>query len=521
MFSLPGFYPDQSAVHQPQSAPTALIVGAGIGGIATSIRLAAQGYQVQVFEANPYPGGKLSEIQVGDYRFDAGPSLFTLPGQVEDLFALAGKATEAYFQYERLPVITHYFWPDGLRLQAHADLARFAQEVEAKTGEPGEQVLRLLRKSEELNDITSHVFLEKSLHKLSTFLAPETIRSIFQLHRIDAFRSMHRANASYFRDPRIVQLFDRYATYNGSDPYQAPATLNIIPHLEYNLGAYFPKGGMYQITQSLYRLALDLGVQYHLGTPVDQILVENGRAVGLRIGQARLAADVVVSNADVVPTYRRLLPDQPAPERTLRQPRSSSALIFYWGMRRSFPELDVHNIFFSDDYQEEFRYIWEKQSIFSDPTVYVNITSKRNPSDAPEGCENWFTMINVPCDQGQDWDALIPQARSRIIDKLSHMLGTDIGPLIEAEAILEPRTIQHKTSSYLGALYGSSSNNKFAAFLRHPNFSRKIDNLYFCGGSVHPGGGIPLSLLGARIVGDLVPQGPGTAVPQARSGVPS
>ncbi len=497
------------------TSPTALIVGAGIGGIATSIRLAAKGYRVQVFEANGYPGGKLSEIRVGDYRFDAGPSLFTLPEQVEALFALAEKHTADYFAYEQLSVITHYFWPDGLRLKALAEPEQFAQEVEAQTGEPAEHVRRLLEKSRELNDITSHVFLEKAMHKLSTFLAPETIRSIFQLHRIDASRSMHRANASYFRDPRIVQLFDRYATYNGSDPYQAPATLNIIPHLEYNLGAYFPQGGMYQITHSLYRLAMDLGVQFHFDTPVDQILVENGRALGLRIGQEKVAAEVVVSNADVVPTYRRLLPDQPAPERTLRQPRSSSALIFYWGVRQTFPELDLHNIFFSDDYQEEFRYIWEKQSIFSDPTVYVNITSKRNPGDAPAGCENWFTMINVPCDTGQDWDALIPQARSRIIDKLSEMLQVDLAPLIEAEAILEPRTIQSKTSSYLGALYGSSSNNKFAAFLRHPNFSRKIENLFFCGGSVHPGGGIPLSLLGARIVGDMVPE-PRTAMSRVR-----
>ncbi len=492
----------------------AIIVGAGIGGIATSIRLAVQGYQVSVFEANEYPGGKLSEIQVDGYRFDAGPSLFTLPDQVEALFRLAGRRTEDYLAYDALPVITHYFWPDGLRLKAYAEPEAFAQEVEAQTGESAQQVHKLLAKSRELNDITSHVFLEKSLHKLSTFLAPETIRSIFQLHKIDAFRSMHQANASYFQDPRLVQLFDRYATYNGSDPYQAPGTLNVIPHLEYHLGAYFPRGGMYQITQGLYRLACDLGVQYHLGQPVDRIWVENGQARGVQVEGETFAADVVVSNADVVPTYRHLLPDQPAPERTLKQPRSSSALIFYWGIERQFPELDLHNILFSADYREEFRYIWEEKSIHPDPTVYVNITSKYNPSDAPPGCENWFTMINVPHDDGQDWDQLIPEAKQNILAKLRDMLGVDIAPLIAAEAILEPRTIQSKTSSYLGALYGSSSNNKFAAFLRHPNFSRKIKNLYFCGGSVHPGGGIPLSLLGARIVSDLVPEATRRSVSQ-------
>ena len=487
--------------------PTAIIVGAGIGGIATSIRLAARGYQVQVFEANDYPGGKLSEIQVGDYRFDAGPSLFTLPDQVEELFQLAGKNTSDYFAYDALDVITHYFWPDGLRMKAFADPEKFAQEIQDQTGEPATQVLKLLAKSREIHEVTNHVFLEKSLHKLATYLDKDTIRSIFQLHKIDAFRTMHQANASYFRDPRLVQLFDRYATYNGSDPYQAPGTLNVIPHLEYHLGAYFPKGGMYQITQSLYRLACDLGVEYHLGQPVDQILVENGRAQGIRVGEDKVAADLVVSNADVVPTYRRLLPDQVAPERTLKQPRSSSALIFYWGIKRQFPELDLHNILFGANYQEEFDFIWQRKRIHHDPTVYINITSKYNPGDAPAGCENWFTMINVPHDDGQDWDRLIPEARQNIITKVSQMLDVNLEPLIEAEAILEPRTIQSKTSSYLGALYGSSSNNKFAAFLRHPNFSRKIDNLYFCGGSVHPGGGIPLSLLGARIVGDLVPEG--------------
>ena len=483
----------------------AIVIGAGIGGIATSIRLATKGYQVSVFEANAYPGGKLSEIQVGDYRFDAGPSLFTLPEQVEALFEVAGKKMSDYFAYETLPVITHYFWPDGLRLTAYAEPEAFAQEIQTQTGESAQQVLKLLAKSRELNDITSHVFLEKSLHRLSTYLEPATIRSIFQLHKIDAFRSMHQANASYFKDPRLVQLFDRYATYNGSDPYQAPGTLNVIPHLEYHLGAHFPKGGMYQITQSLFRLAQDLGVSYHFGQAVDRIVVDRGQARGIFLEQEFIPADVVVSNADVVPTYRKLLRDQPAPERTLKQPRSSSALIFYWGIRREFPELDLHNIFFSNNYEEEFRKIWEEKDVFHDPTIYVNITSKRNPTDAPAGCENWFTMINVPHDDGQDWDYLIQEAKQNILKKLSTMLQTEVESLIEAEAILEPRTIQSKTSSYLGALYGSSSNNRFAAFLRHPNFSRKIRNLYFCGGSVHPGGGIPLSLLGARIVGDLVP----------------
>ncbi|MEO0585527.1 MAG: 1-hydroxycarotenoid 3,4-desaturase CrtD [Bacteroidota bacterium] len=488
------------------SGVQAIVIGAGIGGLATAVRLRSQGYEVKVYEANAYPGGKLSQFDLQGYRFDAGPSLFTLPEEVDALFELTGKNPRDYYSYETLDPITRYFFPDGTRLDAFADPARFAEEVEKKTGESQDRILSLLSKSRELYDITHHVFLERSLHKLDTYLRKETLQSILQLHKLDAFRSMNRANTQFFQDPRVVQLFNRYATYNGSNPYEAPATLNIIPHLEFNKGAYFPVGGIYQITDSVYRLAQDIGIEFYFGTPVDRVVVENGQAVGIAVGGQIHHAEVVVSNVDIVPTYRKLLRDQEAPEQTLNQPRSSSALIFYWGMKKEFPELDVHNIFFTEDYQAEFAHIWEKKNLYHDPTVYIHISSKKHAADAPAGGENWFTMINVPHDAGQDWDQMIETARISILKKVSKMLGKEIQPYIEVEHILEPRTIQSRTGSFLGALYGNSSNNRFAAFLRHPNFSRKIKNLYFCGGSVHPGGGIPLCLLSARIVGDLVNQ---------------
>ncbi|MCI4669614.1 MAG: phytoene desaturase family protein [Bacteroidia bacterium] len=483
----------------------AIVIGAGIGGLATAVRLQLKGYQCSVFEANSYPGGKLSEFDQGAYRFDAGPSLFTLPMEVDALFQAAGKDPRDYFNYQRLEVITNYFFPDGTRIHAYSDPEAFAEEVHSKTGESKLEIKKLLEKSEELYDITHKVFLESSLHKMQTYLRMDTLKSIMQLHKIDAFRSMNQANAARFNDPRVVQLFNRYATYNGSDPYQAPATLNIIPHLEFNMGAYFPQGGMYHITESIYKLGKELGVQYHFDQKVDEILIENKKVKGISIDGNEYKADLIVSNADIVPTYRRLLKKLPAPESTLEQPRSSSALIFYWGINQSFPEMDVHNIFFTEDYKEEFDYIWKKKEVYDDPTIYVNISSKLNPNDAPEGAENWFTMINVPHDDGQNWDEIIERSRKNILAKLKKMLGKDVESHIEVEAILEPRTIQSKTSSHLGALYGNSSNNPFAAFLRHPNFSRQIEGLFFCGGSVHPGGGIPLCLLSARIVGDLVP----------------
>ena len=488
----------------------AIIVGAGIAGIATAIRLAIKGYAVEVFEANSHPGGKLSEIEQNGYRFDAGPSLLTMPQYIDELFTLAGKNPVGYFQYQKLDTVCKYFYEDGTRIKAYADTQKFAQEINHATGEPTENIIKYLANSADIYNITNHVFLERSLHRLQTFLRWDTVRSVFKLPQIDAFRTMHKANQTYFKDKRVVQFFDRYATYNGSNPYEAPATLNVIPHLEHHFGAYFPEGGMYSITQSLIKLAEELGVKFRYNAKVDEIVVINKIAKGIRVKGENIVGDIVVSNMDVWFTYKNLLQKHPRlhPQKTLNQQRSSSALIFYWGIKRTFPELDLHNIFFSADYKAEFNHIWQEQGIYHDPTVYLNISSKLKPDDAPEGCENWFVMINVPANNGQDWDVLIAEARQNIQQKLSKILGEDISKLIECESILDPRSIESKTSSYNGSIYGTSSNSQFAAFLRHANRSSKINGLYFCGGSVHPGGGIPLCLLSAKIVSGEAPPAP-------------
>jgi phytoene desaturase len=485
-------------------SPKTIIIGAGIAGLAASIRLAIKGHQVEVFEANLYPGGKLSEIQLDGYRFDAGPSLFTLPEQVEELFRLAGKDPQAHFQYHRLPVACHYFWEDGKRLKAYSDLDAFAQEVENKLGEPADHVRQALRKSAFIYDHLAPLFMHRSLHKLSTWTNPQALKSYLKMGKLGIFSTMNGANESQFREPKLIQLFNRYATYNGSDPFQTPGTLNIIPHLEFNIGAFFPKKGMQDITQSIYKLALELGVKFHFGQKVQEIIVQDGTATGIKSGNITHLADQIVTNMDMVNAYKTILRNQKQPTKLLNQPKSSSALIFYWGIKGHFPELDLHNILFSENYRDEFEHIFQKGTITSDPTVYINITSVYKQDDAPEGCMNWFTMINVPNNQGQDWDALIAEARKNILSKISRILQTEIEPLIEVEDVLDPRTIESRTSSAQGALYGNSSNNMFSAFLRHANFSSSIPNLYFCGGSVHPGGGIPLCLLSAKIMTEIM-----------------
>ncbi len=484
----------------------ARIVGSGIAGIATSIRLSHTGYKVFVHEANHYPGGKLTAFEQDGYRFDGGPSLFTMPFLVDELFRLTKRNPKNYFNYKRLDKTCHYFWEDGTVVHGYAQPEAFADEVFSKLGVQREFVLAFLKHSAMLYDRTAPIFLEKSLHKLSNYLSKDVLRALVKVHKFNLLNTMDEVNKNRLKHPKLVQLFNRFATYNGSNPYKAPGVLSIIPHLEHNQGAYFPEGGMHAITNTLVDLAKDMGVTFDFNQRASEIRVNAGKADGICVNEEWLDADIVVSNMDVVPTYRKLLKDQPAPERTLEQERSSSALIFYWGIADVFPELDVHNILFTEDYQKEFTALFDTKTVVDDPTVYIHISSKAAPEDAPRGCENWFVMINVPGNNGQDWDTIIPQARKTILEKVSRILGKPIEPLIQNESILEPRLIEERTSSYTGALYGSSSNTALSAFWRHPNFSQRIKNLYFCGGSVHPGGGIPLCLLSAKIVGDLVPK---------------
>ncbi|MBX2874175.1 MAG: NAD(P)/FAD-dependent oxidoreductase, partial [Saprospiraceae bacterium] len=322
----------------------------------------------------------------------------------------------------------------------------------------------------------------------------------------DLFTNMNAVNERLLQHPKLVQLFNRFATYNGSNPYKAPGLLTIIPYFEHRIGAFLPKGGMHDITLALYQLAQDKGVAFHFSSPVEEILVEGGTASGLKVKGKTHPFDRIISNMDAFFTYEKLLPKARHPKRILRQEKSTSALIFYWGIKKQFPELDLHNILFSENYRREFEHL-ASGKVYEDPTIYINITQKYCAEDAPSGMENWFVMVNAPYDSGQDWEEIIALTRQQVLAKASRILGTAIEPLIACEETLQPLTIQSKTASHLGALYGTSSNNKMAAFLRHPNFSRRIKDLYFCGGSVHPGGGIPLCLLSAKIVDDVMHAG--------------
>jgi phytoene desaturase len=485
----------------------AIIIGSGVGGLAAAIRLRVQGFAVEVYEKNNYPGGKLHAFEKDGFHFDAGPSLFTQPQNIEELFLLAGEPIEKYFTYHPVEVACAYFYENGKTVRAFTDAPALAEELKKQLDEDPAKVISYLKRSKKLYENIGTVFLNHSLHTVSTWLNKRIIKAFAAVKFSYLFQSLHQHNKKYFSSPEAIQLFDRFATYNGSNPYKAPGMLSLIPHVELNQGTYYPVGGMISITNALYSLAKNIGVQFYFNAPVQQVLHDATNVKGVVVGNESKEACIVVSNGDVYFTYKNLLQDAGKAKKILRQERSSSAVIFYWGINKKFPRLQLHNIFFSSDYKSEFENIFIHKKITNDPTVYVNITSKMEKDMAPGGCENWFVMVNVPANTGQDWQSAKQALKENVLKKLSRILKEDIAPLIVTEEILDPVMIEEQTSSYMGSLYGSSSNSAMAAFLRHANFTGSIRGLYFCGGSVHPGGGIPLCLQSAKIVSGLIAAG--------------
>ncbi len=489
------------------SARKVAVIGAGLGGLAAAVRLRTLGYDVEVYDRRAIVGGKAGVTRIGEYRFDTGPSLLTMPFVLRRLFRDAGTEVADYLRLIPLDEITRYFFADGSRLRSFSDAGRFGSELTRVSNDGPEQLIRYLDYSRRIYETSAHIFLENSLHEVATYRSRRALAAVAQLGRIDPFRSLHAANASFFSDPRLVQLFDRYATYNGSNPYRAPATLNVIPHVELSLGSAAVDGGIHEIPASLARLATALGAGLHLGSAVERILYDRRRRVcGIVVDGQELSYDAVVSNGDVVSTYEQLLddPEAPAARRYRRLEPSSSGVVFFFCMGDSFPELGLHNIFFSLDYRQEFDTIFMDQRCPSDPTVYVNITSKTNPEDAAAGGENWFVLVNAPPNQGQDWPAEVRQLRDSVFRRVEAALGRNVRDAVTAEAVMTPEDIEAQTGSRFGSLYGTSSNSRLAAFLRHPNRSRRYSGLYFCGGGAHPGGGIPLVLRSGRIAAELL-----------------
>lgn len=481
-----------------------VIIGAGVGGLSTAIHLAIKGFDVTIFEQNDFVGGKANKIFKNGYSFDTGPTLLTMPFVLKNLFQVAGKKLEDYLKIRKKEIICRYFFDDGSVFNEYSDRERLLNEFERFTSEPAENLKRYLDYSKKIYDLTAELFLFNSFLDLKNFFNLKSFRTLLNIHRIDPFRTVHQANSSFFKSKKIVQLFDRYATYNGSNPYRAPATLNIIPFVELEFGGYYVEGGIGRIPEVLAEIAKELGIKILTSTKVDGILVKNRKVVGVQIGKDKIDYNYVVSNADLYFTYEKLIKDTDTKEakRYIQQELSTSAIIFFMGTKTSYKQLEMDNILFSSDYEREFNQLFQEKIIPDDPTIHIHISSKKNSSDAPVGCENLYVMINAPSVSNFEFDK--NEVQKKIVSKIERITGIDLNGNLEFVLLRTPNDIEHLTSSYLGSLYGPSSNSRFSAFLRQQNKSRDYDGLYFVGGTVHPGGGIPLVILSGKITAELI-----------------
>jgi phytoene desaturase len=492
----------------------AAVVGAGLGGLSAAVHLALAGFEVEVFEQAQGPGGKASERRLGPYRFDAGPSLITMAEVWDELFAAAGKRREDALKLTPLDPVAQYFWP-GARLTAPGTAEGLADAFAAQGWAPKAATLAWFAHGRALWDLAGPVFLRQSLHDGATWTSPQTWKTLLGAGRLDSGRSLKDAIDSRFTDPRVRQFFGRYATYNGSDPHRIPATFALVPWVEFGRGTWAADEGIHAIPRAMHKLAVDLGVTFHFSAEVQAVVHQRGRIEGLRLGSARAstkAFDVVVSNADVGPTYALLAAggDLGGGRSRWRQKYrkgepSTSGVVFLWGMDTTHPELGLHNVFFSPDHDAEFRNLFGGR-LPDDPTVYVNITSKTTPADAPPGHENWFVLVNAPHDPGPVRIATgeaLARLREATLNRIEANLGRPVRNHIVQEAVITPADLEASTGSPGGSLYGLASHSALAAFDRHPNRAPGFRGLYLCGGSAHPGGGMPLAVLSGRIAAHL------------------
>ena len=489
--------------HSP--LPATVIIGAGIGGLSAAIRLAVAGQRVVIFEQNATVGGKMGQIEAAGFRWDTGPSVITMRPVFEELFQSAGRRLQDYLTLEPVEPLTRYFYPDGTRLDMTSNWPALAAQIAAIEPRDVEGYLRFLAHAARLHRLTGPVFI---------YDQPPTWRSFgrvspLALPQIEPWLTLDQSIRRFVRSPHLRQLLGRFATYVGASPYQAPATLGVIAHVELTGGVWYPRGGIYAIAQALLRLATELGVEIHTHQPVQQIVVSGGRATGVILADGtQVAAQAVVANVDVTTVYDRLLPlnftTRSIHKKITQIEPSCSGYVLLIGVEGTHPTLAHHNIFFAPDYRREFTDIFQRGIPPRDPTIYVAITSKSDPDHAPSGCENWFVLVNAP-PLGSDFSWLHEEKnyRKQVLDRLASF-GYPLHDRIRHLTVLTPEDLAQRTGAWRGALYGISSNQALNAFRRPHNRCPTIQGLYFVGGTTHPGGGVPMVILSGKVVAEMV-----------------
>ncbi len=473
-----------------------VVIGGGVGGLAAAIRLRAAGHGVTILERRAELGGKLAVVEREGFRFDAGPSLLTLPSVFDELFRVAGTCLADAVPLRRLDPQLRHRWPDGSGFDTLDGPEATATAIEQFSPGGGAAYRRFEARGARVWEVARRTFLAGPMTGGPALL--KRLRSPRDLPAVDPLRTLDSAARAAFTDPRLVQWAGRYATYSGSSPRLAPATLACIPSIEAREGVWYPPGGLGALRDELVGVAIACGVDVVTGVEVGSVEVSGGRVRGVRTADGeRCRADIVVANVDAEHLYGDLVPEPRAHRRATRAGRSLSGFVVLAGVRHITPGLHHHTVWFPEDGALEFRQLREG-AVADDPTIYTCVSSVTDASQAPAGHENWFLLVNAPHGRRVDRAAY----RDLLLERLAAR-GPDLRPRLLFSECLAPADLADRYRSPGGAIYGTSSNGRRAAFLR-PGNRGPYRGLYLAGGSSHPGGGLPLVAMSARIVADLV-----------------
>ncbi len=490
------------------------IVGGGLAGLSAAVTLAGRGHRVVLFEANEWLGGKAAVFEKDGFRFDMGPTILTLPRVLERVFAEAGRDMNAELKLLPLDPQWRCFFDDGSVIDLVGDVDEMATRIDAFApgGRNSAGYREYIDKSERLHEISERFFFWKSVEGVrDTFDMKRnmTWSTLKDLAALRMGRSVGQIVRSHVPDARLAQMIDHFAQYVGSDPFQSPAVLGSIAHMQTNDGVWYPEGGTGAVPAALAKVAGELGVELRTSTPIARIESTGGRVSAIvTAANERVPVKAVISNMDAARTYGELL--EPAHRRKLTKTHAlepaCSGVVFYLGLDRAYDHLAHHDFVFSRDAHEEFDHIYRKGEPAPDPTCYLAAPARSEPGVAPPGGDALYILVHAPyLRPHHDWKAMLPAYRKVIFDKLARTAGlTDLEDRIRVEHHLTPQDIHDRYRVLNGAIYGLASHGRYVGAFKQGNKRRDLPGLYLAGGAAHPGPGMPMVLMSGWIAADAL-----------------
>jgi phytoene desaturase len=484
-----------------------VVIGAGLGGIAAAARLARAGYQVSVYEKQSTPGGRTEVVQGKGYRFDAGPTLFLMPDVWRATYTDLGERMEDHLDLIRIDPTYRVHFHDGSKIDLTSSLIDMRDQLENLESGVFDRYLRFLGEGYRHYTISLDKFVGRNFYSIIDEFALSNLPMLFQLKALQK----HAPNvARYFKDKRLRAAFSFQNMYLGLSPYDAPATYSLLQYTELAEGVWFPKGGLYRSIETLTQIAESLGVRFYYNATVASIDVAGGQAVGITLKSGeKIKADLIIANADLPYVYDELLHDEQMMQSLDKKVYTSSAIMFYWGFRcdRS-PALFHHNVFLADhEYQGSFDKIFKEHTLPDEPSFYLNVPSRTQADFAPPDGDGIMALVpvgHIDDKVSQDWDAIEARARQYVFLKLGQMGLQEIEQRLVFEAKWGPPYYRKTLNLAKGAAFGLSHNFSQVGYLRPHNRHRRYPNLYFVGASTHPGTGLPIVLLSARLVSERI-----------------